>query len=124
MCHQTVSLVARELESSGIPTVVMGCAWDIVTQAGAPRFLCSDFPLGHSAGKPFDVVSQDDTLQQALRLFAEPAVVARRNPQRWAQDESWQRDFMNVSNLSAEQLQRLRRSFDDDKALAKRNQGG
>src|SRR6266516_391553 len=34
VCHQTVSLVARHLEANGIPTVVMGCAKDIVEHCG------------------------------------------------------------------------------------------
>ena len=49
------SLVARHLEANGIPTVVMGCAKDIVEHAAVPRFLFSDFPLGNSAGKPHDI---------------------------------------------------------------------
>ena len=59
VCHQTCSLVARHLEANGIPTVVMGCAKDIVEHAAVPRFLFSDFPLGNSAGRPDDVASQD-----------------------------------------------------------------
>ena len=59
VCHQTCSLVARHLEANGIPTVVMGCAKDIVEHAAVPRFLFSDFPLGNSAGRPHDVASQD-----------------------------------------------------------------
>ena len=43
VCHQTVSLVARHLEANGIPTVVMGCAKDIVEHAAVPRFLFSRF---------------------------------------------------------------------------------
>jgi len=39
VCHQTVSLVARHLETNGIPTVVLGCAKDIVEHCGVPRFL-------------------------------------------------------------------------------------
>ncbi len=66
VCHQTCSLVARHLEAFGIPTVVMGCAKDIVEHAQVPRFLFSDFPLGNSAGKPHDVASQDRTLELAL----------------------------------------------------------
>ena len=69
VCHQTSTLVARHLEANGIPTVVMGCAKDIVEHAAAPRFLFSDFPLGNSAGKPHDVGSQDQTLELALRLL-------------------------------------------------------
>ena len=69
VCHQSVSLVSRHLEANGIPTVVMGCARDIVEHVGVARFLFSDFPLGNSAGKPFDEASQRDTLTQALALF-------------------------------------------------------
>ena len=64
MCHQTVSLIARYLEENGIPTVVMGCAKDIVEHCGVPRFLFSDFPLGNAAGKPKDpTFSINGTLQ-------------------------------------------------------------
>ena len=80
MCHQTVSLVARTLEAAGIPTVVMGCAKDIVEHAGVPRFLFSDFPLGNPAGRPHDPDSQRGTLALALRLLesAPPEEIARR----------------------------------------------
>ena len=69
VCHQTASLVARHLEANGIPTVVMGCAKDIVEHAAVPRFLFSDFPLGNSAGKPHDAASQAFTLELALRVL-------------------------------------------------------
>ena len=69
MCHQTVSLAARHLEENGIPTVVMGCAKDIVEYVGVPRFLFSDFPLGNPTGLPRDVESQDLTLELALRVL-------------------------------------------------------
>ena len=69
MCHQTVGLVARHLEANGLPTVIMGAAKDIIEHCGVPRFLFSDFPLGNSAGKPFDVESQRATLELALRLL-------------------------------------------------------
>ena len=69
MCHQTVSLVARHLEASGIPTVIMGCARDIVEHCVVPRFLFSDFPLGNAAGRPHDAASQDLTLELALSLL-------------------------------------------------------
>src|SRR5262245_19735892 len=69
VCHQTTALVARHLEANGIPTVVMGCAKDIVEHAAVPRFLFSDFPLGNSAGKPHDAQSQALTLELALRLL-------------------------------------------------------
>src|SRR5438445_4480281 len=40
------------------------------------RFLFSDFPLGNSAGRPFDVESQASTLELALRVL-ESAPAAR-----------------------------------------------
>src|SRR5207245_2604684 len=46
----------------------MGCARDIVEHCGVPRFLFSDFPLGNSAGRPFDSASQAATLEPALRV--------------------------------------------------------
>ena len=44
VCHQTTALVARHLEANGIPTVVMGCAKDIIEHAAVPRFLFSRLP--------------------------------------------------------------------------------
>ncbi len=52
MCHQTVSLVSRHLESQGITTVVLGSARDIVEECGVARMLFVDFPLGNPCGKP------------------------------------------------------------------------
>ena len=69
VCHQTVALVARHLEAHGLPTVVMGAAKDVVEHCDVPRFCFSDFPLGNSAGKPFDPVSQAATASLALRVL-------------------------------------------------------
>ena len=88
VCHQTVSLVARHLEANGIPTVVMGCAKDIVEHAAVPRFLFSDFPLGNSAGKPHDPASQAFTLELALRVLetAPGPQTTVQSPLRWSAD--------------------------------------
>src|ERR1700728_3555045 len=98
VCHQTISLVARHLEANGIPTVVMGCAKDIVEHAGVARFLFSDFPLGNSAGKPHDAASQAQTLELALQLL-ESAVGPRttmQSPQLWAASSDWKLDYLNL----------------------------
>jgi D-proline reductase (dithiol) PrdB len=47
VCHQTISLVARHLETNGIPTVIVGSALDVVEHCGVPRFYFTDFPLGN-----------------------------------------------------------------------------
>ena len=121
VCHQTVSLVARHLEANGIPTVVMGCAKDIVEHTAVPRFLFSDFPLGNSAGKPHDVTSQAFTLELALRVLEQapgPQTTVQ-SPLRWSEDPAWKRDYANAAMLSAEELARLRREFDAQKEVAK-----
>jgi len=120
VCHQTVSLAARWLEAEGIPTVVMGCAKDIVEHVGVPRLLFSDFPLGNPAGRPHDADSQAFTLELALRVL-ESAPGPRttvQSPLRWNDDAQWKLDYSNVERLSAEELDRRRREFDANKAVA------
>ncbi|MSQ51752.1 MAG: glycine reductase [Betaproteobacteria bacterium] len=123
VCHQTASLTARHLEANGIATVVMGCAKDIVEHAGVARFVFSDFPLGNSAGRPHDDLSQAYTLELALRVL-ESAVAAQttlQSPLRWSGDARWKLDYLNLAQLGAGELARLRAEFDLQKALARGN---
>ena len=126
MCHQTVSLVARHLEANGIPTVIMGCAKDIVEHAGVPRFLFSDFPLGNSAGRPFDVASQTQTLELALRVL-ESAPGARttvQSPLRWNADAAWKLDYLDLTKLTPEKIVERRKEFDEVKSIARGKREG
>jgi len=121
VCHQTVSLAARHLEAHGISTVIMGCAKDIVEHCGVPRFLFSDFPLGNSAGRPFDVESQAQTLALALRVL-ESAPAARttlQSPLRWNADGSWKLDYLDLTKLSSEKIAARRKEFDEVKTVAR-----
>jgi glycine/betaine/sarcosine/D-proline reductase family selenoprotein B len=123
VCHQTSTLVARHLEANGVPTVIMGCAKDIVEHAAAPRFLFSDFPLGNSAGKPHDVASQGQTLAQALDLL-ESAVGPQTTMQsklRWNADGKWKLDYLNLEQIGEAELKRRREEFDRQKELARPN---
>ena len=122
MCHQTVSLVARHLEENGVPTIIMGCAKDIVEHCGVPRFLFSDFPLGNAAGQPGDAQSQSDTLELALRVL-ETAPGPRttvQSPQRWRDDASWKLDFSNLDRLSPVEIAKRRADFDTQKEIARK----
>jgi hypothetical protein len=122
VCHQSVSLAARALEASGIATVVMGCAKDIVERVGVPRFVFSDFPLGNSAGRPGDAESQRITLELALDLL-ESAPAARttaQSPLRWSESAAWKLDYCNIERLSPEELQRCRAEFDAGKREAEK----
>jgi D-proline reductase (dithiol) PrdB len=121
VCHQTVSLVARHLEADGISTVIMGCAKDIVEHCGVPRFVWSDFPLGNSAGRPFDVESQTRTLELALRLL-ESAPAPRttvQSPLSWGADAAWKRDYLDLTKLSPDTVAERRKEFDEVKAVAR-----
>ena len=116
-----MSLVARHLEAHGIPTVIMGCAKDIVEHCGVPRFLFSDFPLGNPAGRPFDVESQAQTLELALRVL-ESAPAARttvQSPLRWSADASWKRDYLDLTKLSPDTIAERRKEFDEHKSVAR-----
>jgi len=122
VCHQSVSLIARHLEENGIPTVVMGCAKDIVESAGIARFWFSNFPLGHSAGKPLDPQSQQQTLQGALSMFdsATAPRTTHLSPQSWTQDNTWKDDFMSIAHLDAVALEKLKRSHEAVRATSKK----
>lgn len=116
-----MSLAARHLESNGLPTVIMGCAKDIVEHCGVPRFLFSDFPLGNSAGRPFDPESQAATLELALRVL-ESAPGPRttvQSPQRWSDDASWKLDYNDLSKLTPEAIAERRKEFEVVKSVAR-----
>jgi hypothetical protein len=121
VCHQSVSLAARALEQSGIATVVMGCAKDIVEYVGVPRFLFSDFPLGNAAGRPHDRASQTFTLGLALRVLA-GAPAARTTVQsslKWSDSPDWKLDYCNIEHLSPDEISRRRAEFDRQKTIAR-----
>jgi len=121
VCHQTLSLAARALEQSGISTVVMGCAKDIVEYVGVPRFLFSDFPLGNSAGRPKDRESQVFTLDLALSVL-ESAPGPRttvQSPLTWDVSPDWKLDYCNIERLTPEEIVGRRAEFDKGKAQAK-----
>jgi hypothetical protein len=121
VCHQSVSLAARALEQSGICTVVMGCAKDIVERVGVPRFLFSDFPLGNAAGRPRDAASQAFTLDLALKLI-EVAPAPRttvQSPLQWSGKADWKLDYCNIERVPADEIKRRRAEFDQQKDVAK-----
>ena len=104
-----MSLVSRHLEASGIPTVVIGSARDIVEECGVARFLFSDFPLGSPCGKPYDVEMQRAIVSMALDLLESarlPRTTAQ-TPLRWSADEGWK---ANYARLDPERIEALERA--------------
>jgi D-proline reductase (dithiol) PrdB len=117
-----VSLTVRHLEENGIPTVIMGCAKDIVEHCGVPRFVFSDFPLGNSAGKPNDPQSQAATLELAFKVL-ETAPGPRttvQSPQRWSDDPEWKLNFQNIERMPEEDIRRRRAEFDKIKQIGQK----
>ncbi len=106
-----MSLTARHLEENGIPTVVFGSARDIVEQAGVPRFVFTDFPLGNPCGAPYDIDMQQRIIEMGLTLLDSARFPGStvQTPFRWPTDE-WRRDFMLVDEA---RLQELRAAGED-----------
>jgi D-proline reductase (dithiol) PrdB len=120
VCHQSVALTANALETSGITTVISGCARDIVEHVGAPRFLFNDLPLGNSAGRPNDPHGQLQIMRLALDLAvsADRARSTLMSPCQWNGDPDWKKDYSNADLLSDAEIKWRRREFDKAKKKA------
>ena len=91
-----MGLIAREIESRGIPTVSLSSALSITSSVNPPRAVFLDFPLGHTAGKPHDEDLQDAITLAALSAFEtmeKPGSIDRL-PFHWADDDVWKDSVM------------------------------
>jgi len=91
-----VGLIAREIESRGIPTLSMSSAYSITAAVRPPRAVYLDFPLGHTAGKPHDAALQRRILRDALEALVAidtPGTI-RRLAYRWSEDDAWKDSVM------------------------------
>ena len=104
-----MSLAARLLEASGIPTVIVGSARDIVEYCGVPRFLFTDFPLGNPAGIPDDRAMQRAIVTQALHLLesAEAPRTTVTAPFTWNADPSWRAVYDRIDPVEIARLRAL-----------------
>lgn len=95
MCHQTVCLIARHLESIGIPTLCITSAQDIIKSGQPPRAVFVDYPLGHTTGRPFDTDNQLAIVSDAISAFDsidKPGQIITL-PYEWS-DPNWQANAM------------------------------
>lgn len=94
MCHQSVGLIAREIEAAGVPTISMTSAWDITAAVGPPRAVYVHYPLGHQSGIAHDLANQVAVVRAGLELGAAitRAGTILRAPFRWNApgDEGWE----------------------------------
>ena len=95
MCHQSVGLIARTIETAGIPTVALTSAWSITASVNTPRAAFVDYPLGHTAGRVHDPDNQDLVVRSALarlREATEPGTIST-IPLSWPHDR-WRSSAM------------------------------
>jgi hypothetical protein len=72
MCHQTVGLVAGELERRGIATTSVTTLPEITSRVRTPRALAVPYPLGYPLGRPRDPALQARVIRAALSLLFHP----------------------------------------------------
>jgi D-proline reductase (dithiol) PrdB len=64
-----VGLVAREIETAGIPTVVLSNIPVLTGAVGVPRMAAIEYPIGLTLGVPEDREGQLAVLRATLALF-------------------------------------------------------
>ena len=121
ICHQSISLLARYLESAGISTIIIGAAKDIVEYCGVPRFVFNDFPLGNAAARPQDPQSQHIIFNLALDVleFAPGPRTTLQSALRWSDDPHWKLDYMNIERLTIQEMETLRSQAEAARLAAK-----
>ncbi len=69
----------------------MASALDIIQAGKPPRATFVDYPLGHTAGKPFDPDDQLAIIREGLMALEtmRTAGQIRRLPNRWSADDAW-----------------------------------
>jgi D-proline reductase (dithiol) PrdB len=67
LCHQTLAIIARAVENTGIPTMMLSVIPDISDRVRAPRTAYYNGELGAVAGKPNFPQYQMRILDEALR---------------------------------------------------------
>ena len=67
LCHQSVALAARAIESADVPTITLGVQRDVMEQARPPRLAYYDGQLGSVAGNANWPEHQRRVLDEALR---------------------------------------------------------
>ncbi len=77
----------------------MASALDIIEAGRPPRAVFLDYPLGHTAGRPFDRDDQRAILRDALAAFEaiETPGAIERLEYRWADSDDWKQSDADAS---------------------------
>ena len=91
-----MGLVARVVEASGIPTMLVSTGLDLTEYVKPPRSLFVNFPMGNPFGAPRETSQQRRILQRALELtgdITEPGAIVHL-------DEEWPVSFQQKVETS------------------------
>jgi D-proline reductase (dithiol) PrdB len=69
MCNQSVGLIQRQIEFTGITTVSISLLREITEKTRPPRALFVPFPLGYPLGEPNNVDLQTRIMRAAFALL-------------------------------------------------------
>lgn len=119
-----MSLIARSFEQEGIATLILGSALDILRSGGAPRVQFLNYPLGFTAGKPFDRQNQRRVLATAVQGFdqMQQAGIEMMDfdwPEGWAMIEQREQNT-SETDLRSPRDTTPRYQTEEDRALAER----
>ena len=118
-------LIARHLEATGIPTVCLASALDITRAGRAPRTVFVDYPLGHTAGRPFDFDDQKRIVGlalDALETLTTPGQIVTL-PCEWSGGHAWRAEAVDPAQGDVRQPRDTtpRYQYDSDRILAEKN---
>ncbi len=105
-----MGLIARQLEESGIPTVVLTSARDITMAVNPPRAVFLDYPLGHTSGRPDQPALNKEIVGAALGAFAQadrPGWI-HGLPHRWDTSDDWKDAVLRPTTNGADDDRTLR----------------
>jgi hypothetical protein len=74
-----VGLIARAIETVGLPTVSISITKDLTEAVGVPRAVFVKWPLGHPLGEPHNPLQQRTLIFDALKLLVtaqQPGIIA------------------------------------------------
>jgi len=101
--------------------MIMSSALDITRAGNPPRAVFTDFPLGHTAGKPFDRRLQREIMIQTLSAFETmrtPGSIEML-PFEWSADHSWKHAGAGEGDNRTERSAEPQYQNKDDQAVAK-----
>lgn len=103
MCHQTVCLIARQLEAAGIATVSLTSARDITEAANPPRAVFLDYPLGHTSGRVGEAELNRSIVTTAVARLTvdQPPGTIIDLDHVWAATDDWKDAVMRVDSDAA-----------------------